>query len=123
MTQGYSKEEALDMLKDAIMEFIKYYFQNEIDENFSITVNAYKKGVVGIATTNNKLILTLSLRRQREKVDLPLKKHRSDQDLNRRMPMLNMKKEKLVFPQINKRLLNAANPYKKSHQRIAQLHS
>lgn len=67
MTQGYSKEEAIDMIKDAILEYIVYYFESEMDKNFEISVHLYKKGIIGIKTTNSKLLLALSLRRQREK--------------------------------------------------------
>jgi predicted RNase H-like HicB family nuclease len=66
MTQGETREEALLMIKDAIMEYIKYYFESEV-EGFEITVHDYKKSILGITSNNNKLLLALSLRKQREK--------------------------------------------------------
>jgi predicted RNase H-like HicB family nuclease len=66
MTQGQTREEALFMIKDAIMEYIKYYFESEI-EGFKLDVNDYKKSVIGITTNNHKLLQALSLRKQREK--------------------------------------------------------
>lgn len=66
MTQGETREEALFMIKDAIMEYIGYYFDSEID-GFELTVNEYKKQIIGITANNSKLLLALSLRRQREK--------------------------------------------------------
>jgi predicted RNase H-like HicB family nuclease len=66
MTQGETKDEALFMIKDAIMEYIEYYFETDL-EGFELAVNEYKKPVIGITSNNNKLLLALSLRRQREK--------------------------------------------------------
>jgi len=66
MTQGETREEALFMIKDAIMEYMKYYFESDI-EDFEISINDYKKSVIGITANNNKLLLALSLRKQREK--------------------------------------------------------
>lgn len=66
ITQGETREEALFMIKDAIIEYIKYYFEFEVD-GFELTVNEYKKSVIGITANNNKLLLALSLRRQRKK--------------------------------------------------------
>lgn len=31
ITQGHTREEALFMIKDAIMEYIKYYFESEVE--------------------------------------------------------------------------------------------
>ncbi|WP_068470556.1 type II toxin-antitoxin system HicB family antitoxin [Candidatus Protochlamydia phocaeensis] len=66
MTQGESKDEALLMLKDAILALILSYFKKEVSKDFDVNVNLYNKGVIGITTTDNKLMLALSLRRQRE---------------------------------------------------------
>lgn len=67
MTQGQSKEDALFMIKDAVLELIMSYFKNDIGKDFNVQVNSYKKGVIGIMTNDNSLMLALSLRRQREK--------------------------------------------------------
>ena len=32
MTQGKTREEALFMIKDAIMEYIRYYFESEVED-------------------------------------------------------------------------------------------
>jgi|688.fasta_scaffold137647_1 predicted RNase H-like HicB family nuclease len=65
MTQGNTRKEALFMIKDAIMEYIKYYFESEI-EGFELEVIDSKTSI-GITANNNKLLLALSLRKQREK--------------------------------------------------------
>lgn len=65
MTQGYSLEEALFMIKDAIEGLAICYFPIEA-EDFLVTVNEYKKGVIGISSSNNSLMLAFSLKKQRE---------------------------------------------------------
>ena len=60
MTQGNTRKEALFMIKDAITEYMKYYFETEI-EGFELTINEHKKTVIGITANNNKLLLALSL--------------------------------------------------------------
>lgn len=67
MTQGKTRKEALAMVEDLVFEMAKSYFEDEIDKDFSITVIDYKKSIVGITSSNNRLLLALSLRRQREK--------------------------------------------------------
>jgi len=65
MTQGKTRKEALFMIKDAIMNYMIYYFESEI-EGFDLVIIDYKKSVIGITANNNKLLLALSLRKQRE---------------------------------------------------------
>ena len=67
VTQGKTRKEALAMTKDLVFEMARSYFEDEIDKNFSITVIDYKKNIVGITASDNRLFLALSLRRQREK--------------------------------------------------------
>ena len=66
MTQGESKDNILLMIKDAILDLTRSYFKEEVSKDFDVNVNLYKKGIIGITTTDNKLMLALSLRRQRE---------------------------------------------------------
>lgn len=119
MTQGYSKEEAMVMIKDAIMEFIYYYFKAEVDKSFEITVNIYKKGLIGITTTNNKLLLALSLRRQREKSGSTVRE--ASDRLGSSSPNAYAQYEKgktrISLDQYDK-LLRAANPYQHSLLRV-----
>ncbi len=119
MTQGYSKKEALDMIEDAIIEFIHYYFESEIGENFKIIVNVYKRGVIGITTTNNKLLLALSLRRQREKSGSTVRE--ASERLGSSSPNAYAQYEKgktrISLDQYDK-LLRAANPYQHSLLRV-----
>jgi len=65
MTQGKTRKEALEMVKDAILGLIECYF--EFEKDLDVTVIDYKRDIIGITSNNNKLLLALSLRRQREK--------------------------------------------------------
>ncbi len=66
MTQGKSRKDALRMIKDASMGLIECYFESEMEKNFDISVIDYGKDAFGITSNDNKLLLALSLRRQRE---------------------------------------------------------
>ncbi len=67
MTQGKSRKDALKMIRDASMGLIECYFESEVGKKFDITVIDYKKDSFGLTSNDNKLLLALSLRRQREK--------------------------------------------------------
>ncbi len=71
MTQGKTRKEALSMIEDLVFEMVQLYFKDEIEKDFAITVVDYKKDVVGITSNDTKVLLVLSLRKQREKTDLP----------------------------------------------------
>ena len=62
ITQGYTKKEALAMLKDAIEELILSYF----DVRVEINVIDHGKGIVGVTSSEKKLLISLSLIKQRE---------------------------------------------------------
>lgn len=63
MTQGHKREEALIMIGDAIEGLMKCYFPDKA-KGFTITVHEYEKGVIGVSTSNNSLMLAFSLKRQ-----------------------------------------------------------
>ncbi|NGX63909.1 MAG: hypothetical protein KR126chlam6_01331 [Candidatus Anoxychlamydiales bacterium] len=69
ITQGKTRKEALFMLKDAVYELIQYYFKKKS----KIIINEYGKEIVGISTSDTKVLLALSLRRQREKENLTIR--------------------------------------------------
>ena len=68
LTQGKTQKEALKMVVDAAAGLAECYFEWVIQEG-GVTFEAvdYGKGIVGLSATDNKLLLALSLRRQREK--------------------------------------------------------
>lgn len=67
MTQGRTKKEAMMMIHDVISEIANSYLPKISRKPFQVTVNDYKKGVIGISTTDSKLLYALVLKRQREK--------------------------------------------------------
>ncbi|NGX49495.1 MAG: hypothetical protein K940chlam5_01093 [Candidatus Anoxychlamydiales bacterium] len=69
ITQGKTRKEALFMLKDAVYELLQYYFKKKC----KILINEYGKDIVGISTSDSKVLLALSLRRQREKENLTVR--------------------------------------------------
>lgn len=115
MTQGESKEEALEMVEDAIMEYLRYYFESEVDDNFTVTVKDYKKGVIGIMASNNKLLLALSLRRQREKSGSTIREvsERMGSNSPNAYAQYERGKTRISLDQYEK-LLHAANPLQHS---------
>jgi len=65
MTQGRSRKEALEMIADAIEGLMACYFPDDA-KDFKVSVQDYQKGIIGVSSSNNSLMLAFSLRRQRE---------------------------------------------------------
>lgn len=65
-TQGRTRKEALLMIKDAIFELMTSYFSSDTIHNLKLDIVEYSKNLIGIKTSNNNLILSFSLIRQRE---------------------------------------------------------
>lgn len=65
-TQGHTRKEALMMIEDAIIELLKSYFQLDELNNFKLEVVDHKKSTIGIKASNNNIMLSFSLIRQRE---------------------------------------------------------
>lgn len=65
-TQGRTRKEALLMIRDAIVELMTVYFQASEIENVKLQIIDYKKDVFGVKGTNNNVMLSFSLIRQRE---------------------------------------------------------
>jgi predicted RNase H-like HicB family nuclease len=111
MTQGETRDEALYMIKDAIMGYMSYYFETEL-EGFELEVNDYKKSVIGIISNNNKLLLALSLRKQREKSGSTIRE--ASARLGSKSPNSYAQYEKgktRISLDQYERLLQAANPF------------
>lgn len=118
MTQGKTREEALFMIKDAIMEYMKYYFESEI-KGFELNISDYKKSVIGITANNNKLLLALSLRKQREKSGTTVREASSR--LGSKSPNSYAQYEKgktRISLDQYERLLQAVNPTQNFHLRV-----
>lgn len=65
-TQGISREDALKMIVDAIKVLIEGYFPEEKVEELKIVAHDYGRKEIGITTSNNSLMMSFSLIRQRE---------------------------------------------------------
>ena len=65
-TQGHTRKEALRMIADAIEVLIGGYFSEDKLKNFKIHVQDYKNGAIWVSSSDNRLLLSFSLIRQRE---------------------------------------------------------
>lgn len=111
MTQGETREEALLMVKDSIMEYMNYYFDSDV-KGFELAVNEYKKSVIGITANSNKLLLALSLRRQREKSGSTVREVSERLGSNSPNSYAQYEKGKIqISLDKYEKLLQAANPY------------
>ena len=119
MTQGKTRKEALAMIKDLVFEMARSYFGDEIKRDFEVTVNDYKKDVIGVSSNDNKLLLALSLRKQREKSGSTVRE--VAERLGSKSPNAYAQYEKgTIRISLDKyeQLLQAANPFKHSLLRI-----
>ena len=67
MKQGKTKMDALQMLVDAAVGLAECYFEDDIPKNFEMVATEHEKGVIGLSASDGKVLLALSLKRQREK--------------------------------------------------------
>ncbi|MBI5345836.1 MAG: type II toxin-antitoxin system HicB family antitoxin [Chlamydiae bacterium] len=65
MTQGKTRKEALEMIKDAVMELLKDSYEDFLSKRFLLGVNLYEDGVIGMRASDDKLLFALGLKRQR----------------------------------------------------------
>lgn len=111
MTQGKTRKEALEMIKDAVMELIKDSYEDLLHKQFELTVNLYEDGIIGVGATDDKLLFALGLKRQR------LRSGSTIRDVSKRLksksPNAYARYERAeARPSIEKyaELLHAANP-------------
>ncbi len=67
MTQGKTRKEALEMIKDAVLELLKDSYKGLLGKQFWLDVNLYEDGVFGMGASDDKLLFALGLKRQRLK--------------------------------------------------------
>lgn len=111
MTQGKTRKEALEMIKDAVLELLNDSYKDFLDKQFELTVNLYEDGIVGMGATDDKLLFALGLKRQR------LRSGSTIRDVSKRLrsksPNAYARYERAqARPSIEKyaELLHAANP-------------
>jgi predicted RNase H-like HicB family nuclease len=118
MTQGHSRKEALKMLCDAIEGLVSCYFPDQ-SEDFKVSVHDYKKGIIGVSTSNNSLMLAFSLRRQREVSKSTVRE--VSERLGSNSPNAYARYEKgrvRISLDQYERLLHAVNPQQNFHLRV-----
>lgn len=119
MTQGRTRKEALFMIEDLVLEMVRSYFEDDIEKDFTVTVTDYKKEVIGVTSNDNKLLLALSLRKQREKSGSTIRE--AAERLGSKSPNAYAQYEKgriRISLEKYEQLLQAANPFKHSLLRI-----
>lgn len=118
-TERPTKKAALDEIQNTLKQLVVFYFPAEIEEEIDIDVRYYPNGIFGITMKDNKLLLALSLRRQREQSGLTIRE--AAQRLGSRSPNAYAQYERgKIRISLDKfeRLLQAANPKRKSYLRI-----
>ena len=120
MTQGTTKKKALEMVQDNVLGLIECYFKLEISKKFTVTINEYNEGVIGVTANDTKLLLALSLRRQREKSGSTVRE--ASERLGSTSPNAYAQYEKgktNISLDKYEALLMAANPFEQRHLRIS----
>jgi hypothetical protein len=118
MTQGKTRKEALAMAEDLVFEMAKSYF--EVGKDFIVTAIDYKKDRIGVTASDTRLLLALSLRRQREKSGSTVRE--ASKRLGSKSPNAYAQYERgrtSISVDKYEELLIAANPFKKLQLRIA----
>lgn len=111
MTQGRTKKEALEMLRDAVMELLKDSYDVRIKKSFRLAVSEYENNIIGLAASDEKLLLALGLKRQRLRSGSTIRE--VSKRLKSKSPNAYARYERaLALPSIEKyaELLHAANP-------------
>jgi len=119
MTQGKTQKESLAMLQDAIKGLVECYFKSEMERDFSITVHKYGKGTVGVTSNDTRLLLALSLRKQREKSGSTIRE--ASERLGSKSPNAYAQYERgTINISLDKyeALLSAANPADRRYLRV-----
>lgn len=65
MTQGDTRKEALEMLKDVILELLKDAYENLFHEKFELTVILHEADIITVESTDDTLLFALGQKRQR----------------------------------------------------------
>lgn len=114
MTQGRTRKEALEMIKDAVWELLKDSYEDLLEKRFALTVHLYEDGVIGMGASDEKLLYALGLKRQRVKSGSTIR------DVSKRLkstsPNAYARYERAqARPSLEKyaELMHAANPFRR----------
>lgn len=108
MTQGMTKEDALNMIMDAVKLLMEDAFEGK---TFELSVNYYGKGLFGLHCSEDKYLLAFALKRQRELNRVSIRE--AARRLGSKSPTAYSRYEQaLVKPTFQKyeQLLQAVNP-------------
>ncbi|MGA8163989.1 MAG: hypothetical protein WB791_03070 [Waddliaceae bacterium] len=72
MTEGSTKEEAIEMGENLILTYLECYFENEISDDLEIKIIEGSKGQVAVIASDYRLLLSLFLIKQREMASMNL---------------------------------------------------
>jgi len=111
MTEGDSKEEALNMGADLILTYLEYYFEDQLSENFSVEVHEGSKGQVVAVASDHRFLISLFLIKQREIASMSLRQAADSLNAKSRNAYNQYEKGK-IDPSIGtlSELLEAVNP-------------
>lgn len=73
MTQGTSRKSAFSMIQDAVFELVESYFGKAARKQLKLSITEDGKEGFGLVSNNDKLLLSLALRRQREASGLTIR--------------------------------------------------
>lgn len=110
MTQGKTKKQALQMIEDAVLELLLDSYE-EINKKFNLSVSEYENGVIGLGASDDKYLLALGLKRQRERAGTTIRE--ASKRLKSKSPNAYARYERArAKPSIEKysQLLHAASP-------------
>ena len=72
-TQGTSKDDALFMAKDAVMELLQDSFPEKLTKDVLLDAYFHDETTFGITSNNSTLLIALTLRRKREKAGISIR--------------------------------------------------
>lgn len=73
MTQGHSKEDAVLMIKDAVLELLYDAFSEATANEISLDIHFHGERSFGLTASDSKLLLALALRRKRERAGISIR--------------------------------------------------
>ncbi|HEX4840398.1 MAG TPA: type II toxin-antitoxin system HicB family antitoxin [Rhabdochlamydiaceae bacterium] len=119
MTQGKSKKEALKMIEDSLGGLIESYFEDRSAKKLGVRAFLREDDVIGITAKDAKILLSLSLIKQREKSNSTIRE--VAERLGSKSPNSYAQYEKArvsVTLEKYEELLMAVNPSKHQHIRV-----
>lgn len=119
MTQGKSKKDALRMIEDAVTGLIECYFEGNRRKKLGVKALLREDDVIGITAKDTKILLALSLIKQREKSNSTIRE--VSKRLGSKSPNAYAQYERgrlSVTLEKYEELLTAVNPFQHRHIRV-----